>query len=130
MNEKLKGVLGELFNGIDKVIDTKTVVGDAQIFGDTVIVPLIEVNFALGAGGFEKNTDNKNKGALAAKVKPTAVLVIKDGNTRIINVGSGSTIDKIIDLTPEIVDKFKKGIKGSKEEKEDIINKAFNSETI
>ena len=42
-----------LFRGMDNFITSKTVVGDAVNVGnDTVIVPLVDVSFGVGAGAF------------------------------------------------------------------------------
>lgn len=48
-NNKLKGTVEELFRGMDGVISSKTVVGDAIHIGDTIILPLIDVSFGMGA---------------------------------------------------------------------------------
>ena len=48
-----------LFRGMDNFLTTKTVVGDAVKFDDgTIILPLVEVSFGVGAGAFAG--DNKN----------------------------------------------------------------------
>ena len=41
-----------LFKGMDSFITTKTVVGDAITIGDTIILPLVDVSFGVGAGAF------------------------------------------------------------------------------
>lgn len=128
--KKINGVLNDLFEGMDSLIDTKTVVGDAQVFGDTIIVPLIEVSFAMGAGAFDSSIRKKNneRGGLGAKIKPSAVLVIKEGSTRVINVGKTSAIEKAIDLAPDLMDRITKGNKATKAEKQEILNKAFGED--
>ena len=59
-NNKLKGTVEELFRGMDGVISSKTVVGDAIHIGDTIILPLIDVSFGMGAGSF--SGEKKEKG--------------------------------------------------------------------
>ena len=39
-----------LFKGMDSFITTKTVVGEAITVGDTIILPLVDVSFGVGAG--------------------------------------------------------------------------------
>ena len=56
-----KGTVEALFHGMDAVVSSKTVVGDAIHIGDTIILPLVDVSFAVGAGAF--NADKKEKGA-------------------------------------------------------------------
>lgn len=91
-------VMDSLLKGVDSVISTKTVVGEAKQIGDTIILPLVDVSFGLGAGG--------NGGGVGGKITPSAVLVIKDGHTKLVNIKNQDTITKILDMVPDIVDKF------------------------
>ena len=58
-DNNFKGTVEALFTGIDGVVSSKTVVGDAIHIGDTIILPLVDVSFAIGAGAF--NADKKEK---------------------------------------------------------------------
>ena len=49
-NNEFKNTVEELFKGMDSFITSKTVVGDAIHVGDTIILPLMDVSFAVGAG--------------------------------------------------------------------------------
>lgn len=44
--------VASLFKGMDSFISTKTVVGEAVHIGDTIILPLVDVAFGVGAGAF------------------------------------------------------------------------------
>jgi len=44
------GVVESLLKGMDSVLSTKTVVGEATQIGDTIILPLVDVTFGVGAG--------------------------------------------------------------------------------
>ena len=46
------------------------------------------------------------KGLLTGKMSPSAVLVIKDGHTKLVNVKNQDTITKILDMVPDVLDKF------------------------
>ena len=48
-----KETVSSLFKGMDAFISAKTVVGDAIHVGDTIILPLVDVSFGVGAGAFE-----------------------------------------------------------------------------
>ena len=91
-------VMDSLLKGVDSVISTKTVVGEAKQIGDTIILPLVDVSFGLGGG--------TNGGGVGGKITPSAVLVIKDGHTKLVNVKNQDTLTKILDMLPELVDKF------------------------
>ncbi len=44
-----------LFRGMDSFITTKTVVGEAIHIEDTILLPLVDVSFGVGAGAFAEN---------------------------------------------------------------------------
>ena len=124
---KFGATVSALFEGMDSVISSKTVVGDAIHVGDTVIIPLMDVSFAVGAGAFNKASNNESgAGGLGGKMSPSAVLVIKDGKTKLVNVKNQDTIVKILDMIPDMIDKIKEGKEGKMSEKDvvDILDKA------
>ena len=47
---QIQGVVESLLRGMDTVLSTKTVVGEATKVGDTIILPLVDVSFGVGAG--------------------------------------------------------------------------------
>ena len=96
-----KGTVEALFHGMDAVVSSKTVVGDAIHIGDTIILPLVDVSFAVGAGAF--NADKKEKGG---KITPSAVLVIQNGHTKLVNIKNQDTITKLLDMVPDVMDRF------------------------
>ena len=119
-----------LFQGMDAVISSRTVVGDAIHINDTIILPLVDVSFAVGAGAFngDKSGEKKEKGAggLGGKMTPSAVLVIQNGTTRLVNIKNQDTITKILDMVPDVLDRFtsKGNGKMSEEDLNDILDEA------
>ena len=100
------GVIESLMKGMNAVLATKTVVGDATQIGDTIILPLVDVSFGVGAGANVADKKNGGVGGFAAKMSPSAVLVIKNGSTKLVNIKNQDTVTKVLDLIPDIVDKF------------------------
>ena len=95
-----------LFKGMDSFITSKTVVGEAVQLGDTVIVPLVDVSFAVGAGAFAGDKKNNGGGGMGGKMQPSAVLVIQKGSTKIIDVKNQDGLGKILDMVPDVVNKL------------------------
>lgn len=95
-----------LFKGMDSFITTKTVVGDAIHIGDTIILPLVDVAFGVGAGVFAQEEKNSGGGGIGGKITPSAVLVIQNGTTKLVNVKNQDGITKILDMVPDFVNKF------------------------
>ena len=118
-----KGTVEALFQGIDGVISSKTVVGDAIHIGDTIILPLVDVSFGIGAGAFKADNKDKGAGGIGGKITPSAVLVIKNGQTKLVNIKNQDTITKILDMVPDVVDRFtsKKEDKMTEEDVMDIL---------
>lgn len=111
-----------LFKGMDSFITTKTVVGEAIHIGDTIILPLVDISFGVGAGVFSRSKDNgagdMGGGGMGGKIMPSAVLVISNGTTKLVNVKQQDGITKILDMVPDFVNKFtSKGKKTSGEGK-------------
>ena len=100
------GVIESLMKGMNAVIGTKTVVGDATQVGDTIILPLVDVSFGVGAGATAGDKKNGGGGGFSAKMSPSAVLVIKNGSTKLVNIKNQDTITNVLDMIPDIVDKF------------------------
>ena len=100
------GVIDSLMKGMNAVIGTKTVVGDATQVGDTIILPLVDVSFGVGAGATAADKKNGGGGGFSAKMTPSAVLVIKNGTTKLVNIKNQDTVTKVLDMIPDIVEKF------------------------
>ena len=108
-----------LFKGMDGFITSKTVVGDAVRFDDgTIILPLVEVSFGVGAGAFAGNGKNNAGGGMGGKITPSSVLVLQNGSARLVNVKNQDTVTKVIDMVPDLIDKFKKDSKTKEAEKQ------------
>ena len=123
---KFNSTVSALFQGMDKVISSKTVVGEAIHIGDTIILPLMDVSFAVGAGAFNKENKESGAGGLGGKMSPSAVLVIQNGKTKLVNIKNQDTIVKILDMIPDMVDRLKEGKEGKMTEQDvvDILDSA------
>lgn len=99
-----------LLKGMNSFVTSKTVVGEPVCVNDAIILPLIDVQFGVGAGAFAGNNSGRNKnnaaGGAGAKMSPNAVLVIQGGYTRLISVKSQDTVTKIIDMVPDVINRF------------------------
>ncbi len=128
-NTKFNSTVESLFAGMDSFVSAKTVVGDAVTVNDTIIVPLVDVAFGVGAGAFSGDTKNNAGGGLGAKLSPSAVLVIQNGQTRLVNVKNQDTITKILDMVPDMVDKVSSIASGKRNKKDDAVDEAIKSMT-
>ncbi|MGN0368603.1 MAG: GerW family sporulation protein [Wujia sp.] len=118
--------VGSLFKGMDSLLTTKTVVGEPTKVGDTIILPLVDVNFGVGAGAFAKNASNSAGGGMGGKMSPTAVLVIQNGHAKMIPVKQGDTVSKVLDMIPDLVDKVG-ALLNKKDEDDSEVQEAIES---
>ena len=108
MSDSVKGNIESLCESLGDFVSTKTVVGDAITIGDVVLLPLIEVSFGMAAGGKE-GKDKNTGGGLGAKITPSAVLAIINGNVQLINIKNQDAVNKLIDMAPGVVNKLNFG---------------------
>ena len=119
-NNNFIATVETLFKGMEGFISTKTVVGDAVKFDDgTIILPLVDVSFGVGAGAFAGTDKNNAGGGMGGKISPSSVLVLKDGHAKLVNVKNQSAVTKVLDMVPDVLDRFSK----DKKEKADLDDK-------
>ena len=132
MNNNFSEVVSSLLSGVDNFLSTKTVVGQATQIGDTIILPLVDVTFGVGAGAAAGEQKNSGFGGITGKMSPSAVLVIKNGQIKLVNVRNQDAVTKIIDMIPDLVDKFT----APKEDTDDMVSDekaqeiAFGQDTL
>jgi len=106
----VKTTLGEL----EKVLSTRTVVGEPITVEGATLIPLISVGFGFGAGGGEGRGETKQKGEGAgggtgggAWVRTQAIIIIDKDGVRIepIRGGLTATIEKLGEIIPKMVEK-------------------------
>jgi len=106
----VKATLGE----IEKVLGTRTVVGEPITVEGATLIPLISVGFGFGAGGGEGRGEAKQKGegmgggtGGGAWVKPIAIVIIDKEGVRIepIRGGLATAIERIGETIPKTIEK-------------------------
>ena len=118
----------QMFEHLDGFVSTKTVVGEPITAGNTTLIPLVDVTFGMGGGGSGatviSNTDGKKEAnpvsgmGVGAKIKPSAVLVITDGNVQLVNIKHQDSVNKLIDMIPSITSKLDLGSMFGKKKKD------------
>ena len=106
----VKTTLGE----IEKVLSTKTVVGEPITVEGATIIPLISIGFGFGAGGGSGKGEAKQRGegaggatAGGAWVRPKAVVIVDKGGVRIEPVmgGMSTALEKVGEAIPRMMEK-------------------------
>jgi len=113
--EVVQNLVKTTLEEIEKVLTTRTVVGEPITIEGTTLIPLISIGFGFGAGGGEGKGEAKQKGEGSgggtgggAGVKPIAVIIIDKEGTRVepIRGGLSTAIEKIGETIPQLVEKL------------------------
>lgn len=105
-DNSFNGVVNSMMKGMETFLSSKTVVGEPAQVGDTTIIPLVDVTFGMGAGATSQEKKNGGVGGMTGKMSPSAVLIIKDGHVRLVNIKNQDTVNKIVDMVPDLIERF------------------------
>ncbi|MBR1758768.1 MAG: GerW family sporulation protein [Lachnospiraceae bacterium] len=107
-NNSFKDTVGALFAGMEEFITSKTVVGEPIKTEDgTIVIPFVEASFGIGAGASDSSTKRSSgSGGMGGKISPSAVLVLKDGSSKLVNVKYQDSLTKVMDLVPDVVNRI------------------------
>lgn len=109
LNDVLKTALGE----IERIISTKTVVGEPFDVRGNTIVPLVAVGFGFGGGGGqgedEKHANARGSGmgtGGGGGVKPVALVIVdKDGHARVEPIrAAASVVEKVGEAVARVIE--------------------------
>ena len=108
VSDLLKNAMGE----IDKVMQTRLVVGDPIKAGEFTVIPVSKVSFGFGAGGGsgEKKTEGTSGEAVGGgwSIEPQAFFVVGKEGAKLYSIKHEETIaGKIIDLAPKVAQTVK-----------------------
>lgn len=117
---------------IRSMIDVNTIIGETMVISDNIsIIPVSKLNFGLASGGSEfkgetpqnylKKQDDEELiqyklpfgggAGVGASVRPIAFIVIKDDSVKLLPVEHSGYLDKLLDFTPEIINKIEEVLK-------------------
>ncbi len=129
-NNPINALMQESMAKIRELADTNTIVGQPiQTPDGVMLIPISRVSMGMGGGGtiFGKKKDDNPDGSLGSalgvgvRIDPVAFLIVKDGVTRVMPVAAPplNTIDRIVEMAPDMVDKVANFIDSRKRKEED-----------
>ena len=148
----IEGLMITAMNSIKDMIDVNTIIGEPiHAFNNTVIIPISKVCFGFAAGGSEFRGETINEYSKKEKeeeiqyrlpfgggsgagvnVNPVAFLVIQSNNVKLLPVNHASSVDKLLDYIPDLIEKanslLNKNMQNKKEERKEEKNKVKRQE--
>ena len=129
MNEHpIDGLMKNAMNSIKDMIDVNTIVGETITISEKItIIPISKVCFGFAAGGTEFKNENSKDSRLpfgggsgaAVSSHPVAFIIINEGTIKLLPAYNESSIDKIINYVPDMIEKANNFIKKDNEKDED-----------
>lgn len=120
----IEGLMDITMNSIKDMIDVNTIVGKPIEINNGVIIPLSKVTFGFASGGSEFNSetiDNYNRkeseesieyklpfgggSGAAVNISPIAFLVVQKESVKLLPIDHSSSVDKLLDYVPDIMEK-------------------------
>lgn len=121
----IEGLMTTAMNSIQDMIDVNTIIGEPiETSNNVVIIPISKVSFGFAAGGSEfkgETIDEYTKrdkeeaiqyrlpfgggSGAGVTINPIAFLVIQSNNVKLMPVNHSSSIDKLLDYMPDLIEK-------------------------
>ena len=141
----IEGLMITAMNSIQDMIDVNTIIGEPiETSNNIVIIPISKVSFGFAAGGSEfkgETVDEYTKkdkeeaiqyrlpfgggSGAGVTIKPIAFLVIQSNNVKLMPVNHTSSLDKLLDYMPDLIEKtnniMNRCIQNKKEETQKIL---------
>ena len=135
----IEGLMTTAMNSIQDMIDVNTIIGEPiETSNNIVIIPISKVSFGFAAGGSEfkgETVDEYRKrekeeevqyrlpfgggSGAGVTINPIAFLVIQGENVKLMPVNYSSSIDKLLDYIPDLLDKTNNMINKCKQKPKD-----------
>lgn len=127
----VENIIKEVTSELERMVNTKTVIGEPVEAAGKTIIPVIKVSFGFGSGGGEGKGDKGETGfggggGAGAKIEPIAFIVVSEDEARLLTISGKTNFGKIIESVPEVIEKLKsvKSKMGKKEEKSEVAEEA------
>lgn len=108
MAENLDKSVSTIMSNMENFISAKTIVGEPIQYKDIIVFPMADVSFGVASGSFNKDNGSKNNAAsgAGARLTPSAVLIIQNGTSKVVNIKDRDSINKLIDMIPDLINKL------------------------
>ena len=109
----IKTVMDTTMEKLRTMVDADTIIGTPVVVGNVTLLPVSRVSFGLATGGSDFPSKSGQQlfgggGGAGVTVNPVAFICVNGDNVHMMPVYSEmNTIDKAINMAPELIDKIK-----------------------
>lgn len=135
MEHPIEDIMKTTMNSLKDMIDVNTIIGSPiETKNNTVIIPISKVCFTFASGGSDFKGETIDEYTRKEKdetiqyrlpfcggsgagvcIKPVAFLIVSADTTKLLPVDYNSTVDKLIDYIPDVIEKGNEVIKCMKD---------------
>ena len=137
-NNSLSELISTTMEHVRTMADANTIIGTPIQAEGVTLIPVSRMSFGVAGGGTEFSTKKQTgpdgnfgggSGA-SAKLEPVAFLVVREGSVKLLPVAPppATTVDRVIDTVPEVVDKVTSFIESQQAKKEQKADQAAESD--
>lgn len=124
----INDLLSTTMEKIRTMVDANTIIGQPIRAEGVTLIPVSKLSFGFGSGGSDFITKNQKPAqansfgggtGAGAKLEPVAFLIVKGESVRLLSVAppAGTTVDRVIDMVPDVMDKVTSFIEKQQEKK-------------
>ena len=127
-NNSLSELISTTMEHVRTMADANTIIGTPIQAEGVTLIPVSRMSFGVAGGGTEFSTKKQPAGdnsfgggsGASAKLEPVAFLVVKEGSVKLLPVAPppATTVDRVIETVPEVVDKVTGFIESQQAKKE------------
>ena len=125
----LTDLMGTAMEKIRTMVDANTIIGTPIQTGEVTLIPVSRLSFGIASGGSDFVTKNQKPeqgnsfgggSGAGAKLEPVAFLIIRGESVKLLPVAPppATTVDRVIETVPEVVDKVAELIEKQQKKKE------------
>ena len=137
-SNSLSELISTTMEHVRTMADANTIIGTPIQAEGVTLIPVSRMSFGVAGGGTEFSTKKQTgpdgsfgggSGA-SAKLEPVAFLVVREGSVKLLPVAPppATTVDRVIDAVPEVVDKVTSFIESQQAKKEQKAAQAAESD--
>jgi uncharacterized spore protein YtfJ len=94
-----------LLEGIKSLVDSNIIIGQPIESGNVTVIPVFKASIGVVSGGTPQETPFGGA-AGGVSVTPETFIVIENGAVKILSAGDTSTVERLVDAAPGLIDKI------------------------
>lgn len=109
----IKGIMDTTMDKLRTMVDADTIIGTPLTVGNITLIPVSKVSFGLATGGSDFPSKNQSGlfgggGGAGVTINPVAFIAVNGDCVHMMPIYNDlGTIDKAINMAPELIDKVK-----------------------